>query len=339
MSSPLTLSVLDLATVASGSSAADALHRTVALAQHVEALGYNRFWVAEHHNMPMIASSAPDILIAEVAAATKTIRVGAGGVMLPNHAPLAVAERYATLEAFHPGRIDLGIGRAPGSDGRTAQALRRSMDGPGGGGFLREFAEMRAFFADAMPAGHPFHGIRAMPGPGYEPPLWFLGSSTFSAQVAAELGQRFAFAYHFAPGDVAAAMRMYRKGFKPSDDLAEPHAMLTVGVVIGETDAEAQRMATSGALAFARLRLGGGAPLPSPAEVEIHEWTPDERYIAEDRLSTQVIGTAERVLDELRSLAERYQADEIMIAGMVHDAEAHRRGFDLLANAAGLRTN
>ncbi|WP_341251921.1 LLM class flavin-dependent oxidoreductase [Euzebya pacifica] len=330
------LGVLDLATVAHGSTERDALHRSVALAQHVEALGYSRIWVAEHHGMPAVASSATDVVMAHLAQATSTIRIGSGGIMLPNHAPLIVAERFATLEAFHPGRIDLGIGRAPGTDQRTAWALRRDEAAPQGERFVEEIQELVRFFDGDFPRGHHLEGMQAVPGAGLRPPLWLLGSSTFSAQVAALLGQRFAFAYHFAPDALDDALAAYRQSFRPSADLAEPYAEVAVTVVCADTDEEAQRLALSGALSMVRLRNGDLRPLPSPDEALAHPWDDRERAVADKVMSTWVVGSPERVVKGLRALLDRTAADELMIAGHVWDAEAHRRSYTLLAEAAGL---
>jgi luciferase family oxidoreductase group 1 len=330
------LSVLDLATVAEGSSERDALRRSVDLARHVEALGFHRIWVAEHHGMPAVASSATDVVIAHLAAATTSIRVGSGGVMLPNHAPLVVAERFATLEAFHPGRIDLGLGRAPGTDPRTAWALRRDHQAPQGDRFVAEVQELMAFFDGDFPPGHDLAGMRAVPGIGLRPPIWLLGSSTFSAQVAALLGQRFAFAYHFAPTHLDQALGVYRERFTPSDDLDAPYAMVAVTVICADTEAEARRMALSGALSMVRLRNGDLRPLPSPDAAEAHDWDLMERDAAEQVTASWIVGTPEQCVEGLASLHARTGADELMIAGHVWDAEAHRHGYRLLADAARL---
>ncbi len=333
MSDNLPLSILDLATVTTGSTEAQALRRTVALAKHVEALGYDRIWVAEHHNIPSVASSAPDVLIAEIANATSTIRVGAGGVMLPNHAPLVVAERFATLEAFHPGRIDLGLGRAPGSDQRTMRAVRRQAAGSEDE-FIQQIGELTAFFDGAFPEGHLFAGLRAIPGGrALRPPYWLLGSSDYSAQAAAYLGQRFAFAYHFSAQAAPVAMRLYRELFRPSEDLATPYAMLTVGVICADTEAEAQRLASSMALGFARLRTGHPAPLASPEEVDAHKWTDTERALAPRLFDGYVVGAPEQVARRLRDLAQTLQADELMLATPTWDPEAQKKSFALVKAA------
>ncbi len=330
------LSILDLATVAEGSSERDALLRSVALARHAEALGLNRIWVAEHHGMPAVASAAPDLVMAHLAQATSTIRVGSGGVMLPNHAPLVVAERFATLEAFHPGRIDLGIGRAPGTDPRTSWALRRNHQVLQGDAFVAEVRQLMAFFDGDFDAGHEWEGMRAVPGQGLRPPVWLLGSSTFSARVAALLGQRFAFAHHFAPQQVDEAMEVYRATFQPSADCAEPYAMVTATVICAETTAEAERLATSGALSMVRLRQGDLRPLPSPEAAAAHPWSMAEEDAAEQLTASWIIGTPEECAVGLRRLRDRTAADELMVAGSVWDPDAHRHGLSLLAAAVGL---
>lgn len=330
------LSVLDLATVASGSSEREALRRSVALAQHVEALGYHRFWVAEHHGMPAVASSATEVVMAHLAAATRTIRIGSGGIMLPNHAPLVVAERFATLSAFHPDRIDMGLGRAPGTDQRTAWALRRDNKAPQGNRFVEEVQELMAFFDGDFPTGHHLEGMQAVPGQGLRPPVWLLGSSTFSAQVAALLGQRFAFAYHFAPAQLDQALTTYRERFEPSPDLGQPYVMVAVTVICADTVEAAHRAARSGALSMVRLRQGDLRPLPSPEEVDAHPWDDREQAMADSLTATWVIGTPTECLEGLRALQQRTAAEELILAGHVWDPELHRRSYELLAGVAGL---
>ncbi|WP_197684005.1 LLM class flavin-dependent oxidoreductase [Allokutzneria albata] len=328
------LSVLDLATVAEGSTDAEALRRSVDLAQHVESLGYQRFWTAEHHSMPTIASSAPDLLALQVANATSTIRVGSGGVMLPNHSPLVVAERFAFLEAFHPGRVDLGIGRAPGTDPKTAAAVRRHT-GHGVEDFTEQLAELEGYLDGALPEGHPFAGVRAVPTNPTRPPVWLLGSSGYSAALAARLGRPFAFAYHFAPDNAAAALRHYREAFRPSRELAQPYAILTVGVITADTAAQAQRLSRPMGLSAARLRSGRPTRLPSPEDVEKHSWTPAEEAVAEHFLSTYLVGEPDEVAARLRVLVASMGADEAMITSIIHSAEDQRRSFALLAKAMG----
>ncbi len=329
------LSVLDLASVAEGATDAQALHRSVALAQHAERLGYHRIWVAEHHNMPAVASSAPDVLMAHVAQATSTIRVGSGGVMLPNHAPLVVAERFGMLEAFHPGRIDLGIGRAPGTDQRTARALRRATDTISGELFLQQLAEVEAFMLDTIPADHPFAGIRAVPG-GTCPPIWLLGSSAFSAQVAALTSRPFSFAYHFAPDLLHEALRLYRERFEPSDQLPEPYAMLGVNVICAPTDEQARYLAGSGQLMFARMQRGDLAPVPSPETAAAHDWDDRERALVAKRAATAVIGSPATVVAGLQSLLEDTDVQELMVSGIFHGEQAQSDSLSLVADAAGL---
>jgi luciferase family oxidoreductase group 1 len=324
------LSVLDLATVAEGSTDADALRRSIALATRAEALGFHRFWVAEHHNMPAVASSAPDLLVAHVAQATVTLRVGSGGVMLPNHPPLVVAERFGMLEALHPGRIDLGIGRAPGTDQRTARALRRAADTIHGEAFLQQLAELEAFALDDVPADHPFAGIRAVPG-GALPPIWLLGSSGFSAQVAALTSRPFSFAYHFAPDGLAEALRLYRERFVASDDLPAPYVMLGVDVVCAPTDDEAQHLAGSGRLMRRWLRRGDLRPVPTP-ETALAELGPPEP----GRRSTSVVGSPDTVRRGLRDLLDRTGVQELMVSGVFHDAGAQARSLELVAETTGL---
>lgn len=333
MTRPYRLSLLDLATVASGSTERDALLRTVANARHAEALGLDRVWVAEHHGMPAVASSATDLLVGQLAAATSRIRVGSGGVMLGNHPPLVLAERFATLEAFAQGRIDLGVGRAPGTDPRTAWALRRDHHAVQGQAFVEEVRELLALFDGDLPPDHPLAGLRAVPGAGLRPPLWLLGSSTFSAQVAALLGQRYAFAYHFAPQQLDAALSAYRSGFTSSADLDRPEVLVAATVICAETDAEAQRLASSGALAMVRLRQGDLRPLPSPEEAAAHAWSDLETSMRAQLTATWIVGDPSRCVAGLAALHERTGADEVMLAGNVWDAEAHRRGLALVTEA------
>jgi luciferase family oxidoreductase group 1 len=327
------LSVLDLAPVTSGSSGADAVRRTERLALHVERLGYRRLWYAEHHNIPSVASTAPEVLIAHAAAVTERIRVGSGGVMLFNHSPLLVAERFATLEALYPGRIDLGLGRAPGSDQLTAVAVRGSVEALVVDDFQERLADLRAYLRGDLGPGHPFHRVDALPGPGLAPSVWLLGSSDYSARLAAALGLRFAFAYHFAPAAMLPALRAYRERFAPSDDLAEPYAMLAVGVICADTDEDAATLAGSAALSMARLRSDRPAPIPSPAEVERHVWTVSEHALATEYLSTQVVGSSTSVRAALDRLLEVSAAEELMIATTVHDQDARLRSYELVMEA------
>ncbi len=324
------LSVLDLATVGSGSTAASALADTTRLAVEAERLGYDRLWVAEHHGMPAVASSAPAVLIAHLAAATKTIRVGSGGVMLPNHSPLVVAEQFGTLEALHPGRIDLGLGRAPGTDQLTARALRRN-SGSGPDTFPEDVVELIRYLADADdPAAHP----TAVPGRGYLPEVWLLGSSLYSAQLAGLLGLPFAFAYHFNPGPLDAALDTYRTTFRPGV-FAAPHTMVAVTVLCAPTEQEARWLAGSSALGVLQLRTGRLGPLPTPEEAAAYHFSEGERALVEQTLATHVIGDPETVRTGLVALTRRTEADELMISTRVHSYQDRLRSLELVA-ALGL---
>ena len=320
------LSVLDLAPVATGSTVAEALRNSVDLARHVERLGYLRHWVAEHHNMPGIASSAPAVLIAHLAEATTTMRVGSGGVMLPNHAPLVIAEQFGMLEALHPGRIDLGIGRAPGTDQVTAWALRRNLD-PSSEDLPTQLAELRAFFAGTYPR------INAVPGRGNEPAIWLLGSSDFSARLAAELGLPFSFAHHFMPQNTEPALALYRRSFRPSPALEGPYAMIGVAVVCAEDDDRARWLHAPSALAFLRLRSGRPSTLPSPEEAAAYEYEPGERAFVDSWTGSHVVGSPSVVRDALRELQARTGADELMLTTMVHDHADRLRSYELVATA------
>ncbi len=329
MSSVVPLSVLDLATVATGSSPARALGETTELAKAAEALGYKRFWVAEHHGMPAVASSAPPVLIAHLAAATSTIRVGSGGVMLPNHAPFVVAEQFGTLEALHPGRIDLGLGRAPGTDLRTARALRRRAD-LGADHFPDDVVELIGYLDPSLaPVGHP----DAIPGPGYLPEIWLLGSSLFSAELAGHLGLAYSFAYHFAPRLVDEALALYRDRFRPSVHLATPRAMVAVSVLCAPSDAEAQWLAQSSALSILQLRTGRFGEFPSPEEGAAYPYTAADRALVAEALATHLIGSPEAVRKGLAELIARTGADELIISTRAHSFEARARSAELVAEA------
>jgi luciferase family oxidoreductase group 1 len=321
------LSVLDLAPVAVDGSAAKALADTTELARRTEALGYRRFWVAEHHNMPGIASSAPAVLLAHLAANTSTIRVGSGGVMLPNHAPLVVAEQFGTLEALHPGRIDLGIGRAPGTDQLTALALRRSMAGLGAEDFPRELSDLLGFFA-----GEHRHRITAMPGEGDQPAIWLLGSSGYSAQLAGLLGLPFSFAHHFSSANTLPALALYREHFRPSVWLEQPYAMVAVSVVCAETTERARWLAGPAMLSFLRLRQGRPQRLATPDEAAAYPYTDEERAVAEQRLDGQALGDPATVHTQLSELVSRTGADELMLTTMVADIEDRSRSFELVVS-------
>lgn len=322
------LSVLDLAPVVSGQTPADALLGTRELARHVERLGFTRFWLAEHHNMPGIASSAPTVIIADVAAATERIRVGSGGVMLPNHPPLVVAEQFGTLAALHPGRIDLGLGRAPGTDPQTARALRRSVDALSDDDFPQQLGELLGFFRGGFPDGHPYRSIKAVPGDGEGPPIWLLGSSGYSAALAGRLGLPFAFAHHFMAQNTLPALDLYRRTFAPSDALHEPYAMVAVQVIAAETDEAAQRLALPGGLSFLRLRQNNPIALPTVEEAAAHPWTPEERAFAAQRQDGQAVGSVETVRRRLGSLLAATGADELMVTTMVPDYDERLRSME-----------
>jgi luciferase family oxidoreductase group 1 len=328
------LSVLDLAPVPDGGNAGDALRATIDLARHAERLGFRRFWVAEHHNMPGIASSAPAVLVGHIADATSAIRVGSGGVMLPNHVSLVVAEQFGMLEALHPGRIDLGIGRAPGTDQVTAAALRRSPEALSADDFPDQLVDLLGFFTGRWPEGHPFAQITAVPGQGHEPAMWLLGSSGYSAQVAGLLGLPFAFAHHFSPANTLPALALYRSRFRPSATLDRPYAMVATAVVCAESDDRARWLAGSGALSFLRLRAGRPGPLPSPEEAAAYPYTDRERAFVEDRQATQVIGSPETVRRGLAELLQATAADELMLTTMVFDPADRLRSFELVADLA-----
>ncbi|MEU6021407.1 LLM class flavin-dependent oxidoreductase [Micromonospora sp. NPDC047134] len=328
------LSVLDLAPVAAGASAGEALRHTTELARRTDELGFHRFWVAEHHNMPAIASSAPAVLIAHLAAHTSRIRLGSGGVMLPNHAPLVVAEQFGTLEALHPGRIDLGIGRAPGTDQVTALALRRTMEGLSAEKFPQELAALMDFFDEDRPGR-----IMASPGRGQRPAVWLLGSSGFSAQLAGALGLPFSFAHHFSGQHTLPALALYRQSFRPSRWLERPYAMVAVNAVCAETDERAEWLAGPAGLSFLRLRSGRPEPLASPEEAAAYPYTDLEREFVVQRREGQATGSPETVARQLGDLLARTEADELMLTTMVYDIADRVRSFELIAEriAGGLR--
>lgn len=330
------LSVLDLAPVAQGSTPADALAAALRLAREVEALGYHRYWVAEHHSMPGIASSSPAVLLARIAAETSTIRLGSGGVMLPNHSPLVIAEQFGMLEALEPGRIDLGIGRAPGTNPVTAHALRRGAVGADGEDLARQLAELIAYFAGGFPDGHPYASIQATPARGYQPALWLLGSSDYSARLAGELGLPFSFAHHFAAGNTEAALQVYRSAFRPSEVLEAPYVMLGVAVVCAAADEEARRLALPGALAFLRLRQGRPGLYPSPEEAAQYRFTPVEREAVRSWTSTHVVGDPTTVRAGLEDLVARTGADELMLTTMLHSTEDRIASYRLIADEMAL---
>ncbi len=323
------LSVLDLAPVTADSTPAAALANSIELAQHVEQLGYHRHWVAEHHNMAGIASSSPAVLIAHLATATSTLRVGAGGVMLPNHASLTVAEQFGMLEALHPGRIDLGLGRAPGTDPVTAAALRRSPM-TNKDEFPEQLSDLLAFFEGSHPK------IHAVPAHGYRPALWMLGSSDYSAQVAGMIGMPFSFAHHFSSTNTAEALIAYRESFQPSAWLEQPYAMIGVAVICTSDSEEAGFLAGPSALSMLRLRQGRPVQMSSPQVVADHDFTSPELAFIEQWQRPLVLGEPTAVREQLEELVERYQVDELMITTMVYDHADRLRSYELVAKAWNL---
>ena len=332
------LSVLDVSPVSSGSDGAQALRNTLELARLADRLGYERHWLAEHHNLPTIASSAPEIMIGHVADATERIRVGAGGIMLPNHAPLKVAETFRVLEALHPERVDLGIGRAPGTDPVTATALRRSQDGLSAEDFPQRFGELLAFSGEGFPEDHPFRSVVAMPSDVGLPPIWLLGSSGYSARAAGQMGLGYAFAAHFSPTDPAPAMRAYRESFELSEDFERPSAILAVAVVCGDTDEHAKRLASSMELAWVRMRSGKPGPLPSPEEAMAYPYTPAERHLADAYRYMQVVGDPRTVRARLEELAEHTATDEVMVTTNIYAHAERLRSYERLAEVFEIAT-
>jgi luciferase family oxidoreductase group 1 len=327
-------SLLDLSPIPEGSTAADALANSVTLAQHAEAAGYHRYWLAEHHNMTGIASAATAVVIGHIAGATKTMRVGAGGIMLPNHAPLMVAEQFGTLATLYPDRIDLGLGRAPGTDMATARALRRHMAPEDG--FPQDVQELIAYLGDAPAAPR----VRAIPGEGTHVPVWILGSSLYGAQLAAYLGLPYAFASHFAPAMLDEALATYRATFRPSATLKQPHVMIAAGVCVAPTQEEAAYLRSSQILAFARLHMGRPGKLPPPTEALADEVPPQVMAGVQQALSCSATGAPETVARELADLIARYQPDELIVTGMIHDPAARIRSFELAADIlGGLKTS
>ncbi len=330
------LSVLDLSPVSAGSTSSVALRESITLAQTAERLGYRRFWVAEHHNLPSVTSSSPMVMIEAVAAATSTIRVGAGGIMLPNHAPLQVAETFRVLEALHPGRIDLGLGRAPGTDQLTAFALRRSKDALTADDFPQQYAELIAY-VDGFPSDHPFAPISAQPTDVPLPPVWILGSSMYGAQAAGMLGTNFAFAGHFGSVDPGEAFDAYRQSFRPSGrpgNPTEPHSMLAVAAIVAETPERAAALQRAATLSTVRLRQNRPGPLPSPDEAAAHEWDASEQAVV-DRLGRFLTaGTAKDVYRQITGRAHLCGADELIVTTNIHDPDERRRSYELLMAAA-----
>jgi luciferase family oxidoreductase group 1 len=320
-------SVLDLAPILQGSDAARAFRHTLALAQHAERLGYRRFWLAEHHGMPGIASAATSVVIGHVAAGTSTIRVGAGGIMLPNHSPLVIAEQFGTLESLFPGRIDLGLGRAPGSDQTTARALRRSPDAAMA--FPQDVAELIAYFHPAQPG----QVVQAVPGAGLEIPVWILGSSLFGAQLAAAYGLPFAFASHFAPPAMMQAIETYRTNFQPSARLEQPYVMLGFNVIAADSDEEAARLFTSLQQAFINLRRGRPGKLPPPVDGFDAQVLPHERAMLDDALACRAVGSAITVRRRIEEFVAATGADELMVASQIFDFDARLRSYEIAATA------
>jgi luciferase family oxidoreductase group 1 len=319
------LSVLDLSPILEGSDAAQSFRNSLSLAQHAERWGFNRFWLAEHHGMPGIASAATAVLIGHVAGGTSRIRVGAGGIMLPNHSPLVIAEQFGTLESLYPGRIDLGLGRAPGSDQITARALRRTLDS-GADAFPQDVVELRDYFSKA-----PRQPVRAVPGTGLEVPLWILGSSLFGAQLAAALGLPYAFASHFAPAQMTQAIAIYRQTFQPSAQLAKPYVMLGFNVFAADTDEEARFLATSMQQAFVNLRSGRPSRLQPPKADYLSRIAPHERAMLEQIMSAAAIGSPDTVRERMADFIDRTGADELMITSQIHDPAARLRSYEIVA--------
>ena len=325
------LSVLDLVPVQQGATPGDALRNSLALAQHAEALGYARYWVAEHHNMTGIASAATSVVIGFLAQGTSKIRVGSGGIMLPNHSPLVIAEQFGTLASLYPGRIDCGLGRAPGTDQTTARAMRR--DARAAESFPEDVQELQALFEPVRPG----QAVQAFPGAGLEVPLWILGSSTYGAQLAAALGLPYAFASHFAPDALTQAMELYRHLFKPSAQLQQPYSMAGVNVVVADTDAEARRLFTTHQQSFANLRRGRPGPQQPPIDDIDSYWSPAEKQMADSMLACSIIGSPETVRHGLERFAAYSGADELMVVSAIFDPAARKKSYSLLAGIAGLQ--
>ena len=324
------LSVLDLVPVPDGATPREALRNSLDLARHVETLGFTRYWIAEHHNMPGISGAATSVVIGHVAGGTSTIRVGAGGIMLPNHSPIVIAEQFGTLESLYPGRIDLGLGRAPGSDQATTRALRR--DPAGGSEFPQDVQELQAFFAPVEPGQR----VQAVPGGGLNVPLWILGSSTFGAQLAAYLGLPYAFASHFAPDDLETALAVYRERFQPSAQLAEPYAMAGLNVIAADTDDAARRLFSTPQQAFRNLVRGTPGFLPAPVDDIDEHWSPQEKAGAMRMLRRAVVGSPATVRAGIEAFVAETGVDEIMVASNIFDHAARKRSYAILAEAGGL---
>lgn len=327
------ISVLDLATYPQGGTIAEAFRGSRALAQAAERWGYNRYWVAEHHNLEGVGSSATVVLMGYLAEATSTIRIGSGGIMLPNHAPLVVAEQIGTLESLYAGRIDLGLGRAPGTDPLTMRALRRNKGGPGED-FDEQVAELLSYLAPVRPG----QAVKAIPGAGLDVPVWILGSSTWSAHFAAAIGRPYAFASHFAPGDLLEALEIYRREFKPSAQLDKPYVMVGVPALAAESDERAEFLATSMYQRFLGIIKGQRFPIPPPVESMEGVWTHGERLAVAERMALMVVGGPERVRAGLEQIVEATQADELIVASDAFRREDRLRSYEIIAEVAGLRT-
>ncbi|MBA4030760.1 MAG: alkane 1-monooxygenase [Planctomyces sp.] len=323
-------SILELGRVRQGSDRRAALDDARTLAQHAEKWGYRRLWVAEHHNMPTVTTAATSLVIAHIAAGTRTIRVGAGGIMLPNHAPYVIAEQFGTLETLFPGRIDLGLGRAPGTDQLTLRALRR--DPASAENFPHDVRELQAFLAPAEPNQR----IEAVPGSGTQVPLWILGSSLFGAQLAAELGLPYGFASHFAPQALDRALKIYRERFQPSAQQAKPYALVGVNIIAAESDAEAHRLATSQQMSFAGIFRGARGLMQPPIDDIESYWSPSEKMQVSQMLACSIVGGPETVRQGISALLERTRADELMIVSDVFDPQKRLRSFEMIADLAGL---
>ncbi|WP_345944959.1 LLM class flavin-dependent oxidoreductase [Streptomyces albus subsp. chlorinus] len=345
---PVPLSVLDLVNVGRGYTAGDALAASTRMAARADARGFTRYWVAEHHSMPGVASSSPAVILAHLAAHTRRIRLGSGGVMLPNHAPLVIAEQFGTLEALAPGRVDLGLGRAPGTDGATAAALRRTERlREGAEDFPQQLAELIRFLDDDFPDGHRYARIHAVPGPvqaegsearaaAHRPPVWLLGSSGFSAQLAGQLGLPFAFAHHFSAANTLPALELYRETFRPSAVLDEPYALIGAAALAAEDEKEAYRQVLTGALSMVRLRTGRPGLIPTPEEAESHPYSPVERDFVDSWLANVTYGTPDAVREGLDALVKRTGADELMLTANAHTPHARVRSLELIADAYAL---
>jgi luciferase family oxidoreductase group 1 len=330
------LSILDLSVVTTGTKPAAALRNSIDLAVHADGLGYVRYWLAEHHNLSSVASPAPDLMIGQIAAVTQHIRVGSGGVMLPNHAPLMVAERFKMLEALFPGRIDLGLGRAPGTDGATAHALRSRLEKRDGDDFLERLHELTLWETRDFPPGHPYNNVVAMPDDVPLPPIWLLGSSDYSSDLSAQIGMGFAFAHHFASHDAVDALVHYRARFTPSRWRDKPHAILAVAAIAADTDAEAERLASSYDLNRLRRDRGQYLPLPSVEEAEAYSYSDAERASIRRNRSKLFAGSPATVMQKLQPMIAAGQPDELMIITAVYDHEARKKSYSLLADAFGL---